>query len=159
MGISFYTFQALRYVLAVYQGRSGRNGTCSAARCSSRFSRSWWRGRLNARKTCWGRCAVSVSGNGGAAYGPLLEALGIPAGEAGMWLVSAGSVLWSSGLSGMKYFELDGHDLKLTAGPEGNGMVFDRETIQTPADGVSVFVYDAVTQARAAYLAFDAAGP
>lgn len=103
-------------------------------------------------------CAVSVSGNGGAAYGPLLEALGIPAGETGLWLVSAGSVLWSSGPSGTEYFELDGHDLKLTAGPEGNGMVFDWETIQPTADGVSVFVYDAVTRARAAYLAFDAAG-
>lgn len=104
-------------------------------------------------------CAVSVSGNGGAAYGPLLEALGIPAGEAGMWLVSAGEVLWSSGPGGgTEYFELDGHDLKLTAGPEGNAMVYDRENIQPAADSVSVFVYDAVTQAQAAYLAFDAAG-
>lgn len=53
-------------------------------------------------------CTVSVSGSGGAAYGPLLEALGI----------STGDVLWNSSPSSTEYFELDAHDLKLSARPE-----------------------------------------
>lgn len=100
-------------------------------------------------------CAVSVSGNGAAAYAPLLEALGIPAVEPGMWLVSGGEVLWASGASGKAYFELDYHDLKLTALPSGNEMAFDRDTLQTVSDGVSVLVYDTVTQAKASFLTFD----
>lgn len=45
----------------------------------------------------------------------------------------------------------------LTASPSGTGMVFDREALETVPDGVSILVYDAVTQARAAFLTFDAA--
>lgn len=102
-------------------------------------------------------CAVAVFGTGGTAYAPLLEALGVPAGETGAWLVSGGKVLWASGPEGEDYFPLDTHDLKLTASQSGTGMVFDREALETVPDGVSILVYDAVTQDLAAFLTFDAA--
>lgn len=99
-------------------------------------------------------CAVSVSGNGGTTFAPLLEALGIPSGQMGVWLVSGGQILWVSGEEGQEYFLLDYHDLNLKAVPGGNELVFDRGTFQPLSDGVSIFVYDAVTQAQAAFLTF-----
>ena len=47
--------------------------------------------------------------------------------------------------------------MKLTASQSGTGMVFDREALETVPDGVSILVYDAVTQDLAAFLTFDAA--
>lgn len=102
-------------------------------------------------------CAVGVSGGGGTAFAPLLEALGVPAGEEGLWLVSGGGALWASGAEGTEYFTLDGHDLKLSRTGGGNAMVFDKGGVEQVRDGVTIFVYDSATQAEAARLAFDAA--
>lgn len=102
-------------------------------------------------------CAVSVSGTGGTVFAPLLEALGIPTRETGVWMVSGGEVIWASQKEETAYFPLDYHDLKLTASLSGNGMVFDRGALSTAPDGVSILAYDAVTQTQAAYLTFDAA--
>lgn len=102
-------------------------------------------------------CAVAVSGSGGTAYASLLESLGLPTGQEGLWLLSGEQILWSSGPAGQEYFRLDYHDLKLARTPEGNEMVYDRSQQTLLPDGVSVFVYDAVTQGLAARLFYDAA--
>lgn len=102
-------------------------------------------------------CAVGVSGGGGTVFAPLLEALGVPAGEEGLWLSSGGEALWASGAEGTEYFTLDRHDLKLSRTGGGNAMVFDKGGVEQVRDGVTVFVYDRVTQAEAARLTFDAA--
>ena len=97
-------------------------------------------------------CAVSVSGNGGTFFASLLEALGVPAGETGAWLVCNGEILWAAETGESEvYFPLDQHDLKVSQ----DEMVFDRGMVQTVLNGISIFVYDSVTQAQAAYLVFD----
>lgn len=99
-------------------------------------------------------CAVIAGGNGGTVLAPLLEALGISSEREGAWLVSGGQILWSAGPEKpQQYFHLDWHDLKLSQ----NGMVFDRGNLKTVPNGVSILVYDAVTQAQAAFLTFDTA--
>lgn len=99
-------------------------------------------------------CAVGVSGSGGTAFAPLLEALGVPAGEEGLWLSSGGAVSWSSGPEGTEYFRLNYHDLKLSRTGGINAMVFDKGAVEQARDGVTIFVYDSVTQAEAARLIF-----
>lgn len=108
-------------------------------------------------------CAAAAGGSGGEAFAPLLEALGAPAGEEGLWLASGGKVLWAGGPGeAEEYFCLDYHDLKLSRASPGqgpvNGMVYDGVSLNTAANGVTVFVYDTVTQTQAAYLSYDAAG-
>lgn len=100
-------------------------------------------------------CAVGCSGSGSTAFAPLLDALGIPAGERGLWLVSGGEVIWASGSEGTEYFQLDWHDLKLSRAGGSNSMVFDNGAVGQTSDGVSVFVYDTVTQAQAARLTYN----
>lgn len=51
VGISFYTFQALGYVLDVWRGRFRRRGISCAMPCLCRFSPSWWPGRSSAART------------------------------------------------------------------------------------------------------------
>lgn len=102
-------------------------------------------------------CAVGVSGNGSAAFAPLLESLGVPKGEEGLWLVSDGEVSWSSGPEDTEYFRLDWHDLKLSRAGGTNAVVFDKGAVEQIRDGVSIFVYDTVTQAAAERLTFNAA--
>lgn len=101
-------------------------------------------------------CAVAVSGNGGTTFAPLLEALGVPTGQEGLWLSSGGVVSWASGPEGEEYFQLDYHDLKLSRMPEGNAMVYDKATQTLLPNGVSILVYDIVTQNLAGYFTFDA---
>lgn len=96
-------------------------------------------------------CAVAVSG-GGTAQTALLESLGLPAGQEGLWLLSGGAVSWASGPEGREYFRLDGHDLKLSRTEQGNEIVYDGARQDLLADGVSIFVYDAVTRNFAALL-------
>lgn len=104
-------------------------------------------------------CAVGVSGGGAAALAPLLEALGVPTREEGLWLASGGEVSWSSGPEDTAYFRLDWHDLELSRAEGINAMVFDKGAVEQVQDGVSIFVYDAVTQAEAVRLTFDTAAP
>lgn len=58
VGISFYTFQALGYIIDVYRGGYMRSETFCVTPYSSPSSLSWWRGLLNGRKTCWDRCGT-----------------------------------------------------------------------------------------------------
>ena len=48
VGVSFYTFQTLAYVIDVYRGRSRRRATCWRSSPMSGFSRSWWPARSSA---------------------------------------------------------------------------------------------------------------
>ena len=78
--------------------------------------------------------------------------MGVPAGETGAWLVCNGEILWAAETGESEvYFPLDQHDLKVSQ----DEMVFDRGMVQTVLDGISIFVYDSVTQAQVAYLGFD----
>ena len=43
-GISFFTFQAMSYVIDVYRGRRSRSGISSPSAYTFRFFRSWWPG-------------------------------------------------------------------------------------------------------------------
>ena len=53
IGISFYTFQSMSYVIDVYRHESSRRGTSSSSRPSSRSSRTWSPARsCGRRRSC-----------------------------------------------------------------------------------------------------------
>ena len=54
LGISFFTFHALSYVIDVYRREVAARATRSTSPCTSRFFRSRWRGRSFATTT-WQR--------------------------------------------------------------------------------------------------------
>ena len=52
VGISFYTFQTLSYVIDVYRASFRRNATSGTTPSSSATFRSWWPAPSRAPKTC-----------------------------------------------------------------------------------------------------------